>query len=505
MFFSFRTTMIRPFSVVCFVTFLLLTRCLLLLCYYHYTQMDNSVSRGKFSSPGKHGFSFGGSYSMSTLAALSLLAANLPDITDEPTPAVYPVAAPLPDFAIPPSLGVETDPFSLDRPCSPVGDANGITFEEVCHLLETPGDGDELQEVDNSILLPDDTLFDLFRRDNDTETFQNGFEPTMFSHGRYFHSYVNTASRRIDFEDKKMWDGPSPAFHALPYSWAHRRQGSRHHLAEVVSSTNIVAKELRYPSAVHYVKARGWTYTTDQKLRYRQISEIIFRHAQGDSNELHQNFHAMVKRLYNFIEKQGLKDPLTGKPSVDFMKESSFTSKLHRNAQEYQQCVIIVEKFFLPYVSHHKEDVEYWVIEIFRSCRKHNDLIKMIFHIHSIFPNGDDPVLAMELLQQPEAMRDAVFHRADALAHAIQYSNMLEAGLNRITRKTQQGRMPSQENTLLFARARARDWARAIMKDEDKIRIPTSTIQPERQNSRNSRRKRNVPGKFVHERFVPFL
>jgi hypothetical protein len=46
-------------------------------------------------------------------------------------------------------------------------------------------------------------------------------------------------------------------------------------------------------------------------------------------------------------EKQGLKDPLTGQPAVDFMKESSFTSKLHRNAQEYQQCVIIVEKFFL--------------------------------------------------------------------------------------------------------------------------------------------------------------
>jgi hypothetical protein len=31
-----------------------------------------------------------------------------------------------------------------------------------------------------------------------------------------------------------------------------------------------------------------------------------------------------------------------------------------------------VEKFFLQHVPHHKDDVEYWVVEIFRSCRKHN-------------------------------------------------------------------------------------------------------------------------------------
>lgn len=136
----------------------------------------------------------------------------------------------------------------------------------------------------------------------------------------------------------------------------------------------------------------------------------------------------MVKRLYEFIKKQGLKDPLTGKPAVDFMKETSFMSKLHRNAQEFQQCVIIVEKFFLQHVPHHKDNVEYWVVEIFRSCRKHNDLLYMIFHIHSLFPNGDNPDLAKELLEHPEAIRDSVFLKANALSHAILYSNMLEAG-----------------------------------------------------------------------------
>jgi hypothetical protein len=46
------------------------------------------------------------------------LAANLPEITDEPTPAVYPVATLAPDFAIPPSLaGISgIDPATSPRP-----------------------------------------------------------------------------------------------------------------------------------------------------------------------------------------------------------------------------------------------------------------------------------------------------------------------------------------------------------------------------------------------------
>jgi hypothetical protein len=180
-----------------------------------------------------------------SLAALSLLAANLPKITDEPTPAVYPVATLAPDFAIPPSLaGIsEIDPLPFDCPCSPVGDANGITLKEVGHLLEVPGDGADLQEVDNLILLPDDSLFNLFHAINN-ETFQNGFVPHHGKSPSVLSFVINTASRHKDFEEKKMWDGPSPAFHALPYSWAHCHQGSRQHFAEVVASMKIVAREL---------------------------------------------------------------------------------------------------------------------------------------------------------------------------------------------------------------------------------------------------------------------
>jgi hypothetical protein len=78
------------------------------------------------------------------------------------------------------------------------------------------------------------------------------------------------------------------------------------------------------------------------------------------------------------------------------------------------------------------------------------------------------------LLEHPKAIRDAVFLQANALSHAIEYSNMLEAGLKCITRKMQYGCMPSQENNLLLACACACacDWVQAIMKDEDKFAFP---------------------------------
>jgi hypothetical protein len=55
-----------------------------------------------------------------------------------------------------------------------------------------------------------------------------------------------------------------------------------------------------------------------QKLQYRQIQENIFQQATGASCKLHIGFKGMVNRLYNMIERDGLKDPFTGKPAVNF-------------------------------------------------------------------------------------------------------------------------------------------------------------------------------------------
>jgi hypothetical protein len=182
----------------------------------------------------------------------------------------------------------------------------------------------------------------------------------MVSQGRYFHPVVHTCRRNDAFHASNVWMGPTPAFHGLPYSYAHQRRGRRHHFAEVFISTSIVARELEDQAPMQYVEARGWTYSSKCKLNYRQINEIIFRKAPGKSAQLQVSFNGMVQRLYSMIENDGLKDPYTGKPAVNFLDKKSFVQKLNGRAQEFQMVLIIVKEFFLKHVDHHKGDVEYW-------------------------------------------------------------------------------------------------------------------------------------------------
>jgi hypothetical protein len=141
-----------------------------------------------------------------------------------------------------------------------------------------------------------------------------------------------------------MWQGPAPAFHGLPYSYAHQRRGRRHHFAEVFISTSIVARELWYNSPKQYVEARGWTLSHRQKLQYWQIQENILQQATRVLGELHNGFKGMVNRLYNMIERDGLKDRFTGKPAINFLDKDSFIQKLHLHAQEFQMAVIIASE-----------------------------------------------------------------------------------------------------------------------------------------------------------------
>jgi hypothetical protein len=176
-----------------------------------------------------------------------------------------------------------------------------------------------------------------------------------------------------------MWKGPAPAFHGLPYSYTHWRRGRRHHFAEVFISTSIVARELQYNSPMQYVEAQGWPFSNKHKL-----------HSTSASAELHVGFKGMVNRLYNMIKKDGLRDPFTGKPAINFLNKDSFVQKLHLRAQEFQMAVIIVKEFFIKHVKHHNGNVKYWVKEMFQSCLKHKDLVKFFNNsIFSLFPKGN--------------------------------------------------------------------------------------------------------------------
>jgi hypothetical protein len=183
------------------------------------------------------------------------------------------------------------------------------------------------KETNNMIDVLYDSLVNSFTIPEDhDERFQNGFGIDIVREGGYFHPVLHTARRNDDFHASNMWQGPAPTFHGLPYSYAHWRRGRRHHFAEVFISTSIVARELRYNSPKQYVEAQGWTLSHRQKLQYRQIQENIFQQATGASGKLHIGFKGMVNRLYNMIERDGLKDPFTGKPAkmLDVQASTSF-------------------------------------------------------------------------------------------------------------------------------------------------------------------------------------
>jgi hypothetical protein len=158
------------------------------------------------------------------------------------------------------------------------------------------------------------------------------------------------------------------------------------------------------------------------------------------------------------IKEDGLRDPFTGKPAVNFLDKDSFIQKMHLHAQEFQKAVIIVKEFYIKHVKNHNGDVEYWVKEIFQSCLKHKDLVKFFNSIFSLLPNGNDPKLAKDLLNNPDTMRDQASQLANAIKHKICYSKLLEQGLLTIKQTLRKDKMPSHTNFLLFARAHAHDW-----------------------------------------------
>jgi hypothetical protein len=109
-------------------------------------------------------------------------------------------------------------------------------------------------------------------------------------------------------------------------------------------------------------------------------------------------------------------------------------------------AVIIVKEFFIKHINHHKDDVKYWLKETFQSCQKRKDLVMFFNNIFSLFPNGDNPKLVRELLKHPDSMMDEVCCLANAMDHKIQYSKLVETGLQTIKNKMHAGTMPSTKN-----------------------------------------------------------
>jgi hypothetical protein len=293
------------------------------------------------------------------------------------------------------------------------------------------------KETDNMIGVSYNSLVSAFAslEDHD-ERFQNGSGFDIVSQGRYFRPVVHTARRNNAFNASNVWQGPVPTFHGLPYSYTKRGEGD-----------GITLRRCLYPlplllvnfSTTHHNSM--WKLKDGPSVATKKYSIVQFKRAYskkqlaGTSAELHVGFKVMVNGLYDMIEKDGLMDPFTGKPAVNFLDKDSFIQKLNLHAQEFQMAVIIVEEFFLKQVEHHHGDIEYWVKEIFQSCIKHKDLVRMFNNIFSLFPAGEDPKLAKKTLENTDAMRDMVSQKANSIEFKARYSELLEKALNPYSRR----------------------------------------------------------------------
>jgi hypothetical protein len=75
----------------------------------------------------------------------------------------------------------------------------------------------------------------------------------------------------------------------------------------------------------------------------------------------------MVKEIYSVFEDDKIKHIYSDLLAIPLLHPGSFISKLHQYAQEFQIGLIVVKRFFMLVVPHHKSDLEYWMKQIFES------------------------------------------------------------------------------------------------------------------------------------------
>jgi lambda repressor-like predicted transcriptional regulator len=126
---------------------------------------------------------------------------------------------------------------------------------------------------------------------------------------------------------------------------------------------NIVAETLGFKLASAYVKCCGWTFHKKggkNKLQYRKLENVFDELApNGEAALLAKNLHTMVKDIYSVFDDKRIKHIYSGLPAIPLLHIGSFISKLHQVAQEFQIGLIVVKRFFMVAIPHHKSDPEF--------------------------------------------------------------------------------------------------------------------------------------------------
>ncbi len=139
-----------------------------------------------------------------------------------------------------------------------------------------------------------------------------------------------------------------------------------HYFADLVFANTVIANELGFGGPIEYLKSHGWMYIVKKggtkTLQYKSLSNTIFQTVPLGCVATHGiHFKAMIKKLYEIIKGNGIKDVYKGMDMVHFLQEDRFCQRLHLYTQEFQFGVLFVEKFFLPHVKSNIGDTVFWM------------------------------------------------------------------------------------------------------------------------------------------------
>jgi hypothetical protein len=281
---------------------------------------------------------------------------------------------------------------------------------------------------------------------------------------------------------------PSRAVSAMPYIWQHHRK-KKHHLSEFMMVVKVFSLECKVLDPREFTKIFGWTLKVRENginLAYQKIQKALHETFPNPaSRKLLSNFQAIIDKIYKVLDDEKLKQMVSGKVALQFLKQTSFGSKVRLATQEYQQSLIVLTAFLLPFIDandEHSDDYEYWMWCVFKHCRTQPMFNVHLHNMYSVFPNDQGlTALAIQLLTMHKShIRDNVASLASTPGHYLQYNNKLEARLLTYKGSSHNGKRAGKEQNMTMACSRSRDWA-----------LPQLPVTEEERGKLKSRMKRS--------------
>jgi len=244
---------------------------------------------------------------------------------------------------------------------------------------------------------------------------------------------------------------PAQDFLALPILWHLKTNATKpSHFRDAIRVVEILARELEI-TLVQFLGSGGWQV---RRKPNGQFSVFYQRLAQNIPNgeEKACNVRGMIHKIYEQLDLRGLKDPVTGKYILGFMKMESFYNKVTDYCQTVQIAWIIYDNFFRQKMKPRSPTAQVkHLVEIFGSCLTKPNFIKFTHQLLSLLQvpltEGCKVIITDLCRHHRLAMVDEVARLTSNRQWDQAYSDELDANLANAfpsRRKTVVGKAPSK-------------------------------------------------------------